>query len=162
MNKKGKIRLWSFITNGNKRSSECRMCSQNFPEYFLSASIMVKETTEKFQFYFKIYHWRKKDRLRVELPEETADISWFTTGFPAKWRHSVEISTLFTCHYPELGSAYDGLSQTKFASGNAKHYPVLRSDASTVWNFYSRSSDVISQGNHWCGKSTVFSGYLLN
>ena len=101
---------------------------------------------------------RKKDRLR----EETADISWFTTGFPAKWRHSVEISTLFTCHYPELGSAYDGLSQTKFASGNAKHYPVLRSDASTVWNFYSRSSDVISQGNHWCGKSTVFSGYLLN
>ena len=46
------------------------MCSQNFPEYFLSASIMVKETTEKVQFYFEIYRV-KKDRLR----EETADIS---------------------------------------------------------------------------------------
>ena len=101
---------------------------------------------------------RKKDRLRVELPEETADISWFTTGFPAKWRHSVEISTLFTCHYPELGSAYDGLSQTKFASGNAKHYPVLRSDALT--SFRRETIGVVSrpfsQATYWISTLTVY------
>ena len=31
----------------------------------------------------------------------------------------------------------------KFASSNQKHYPDLSSDASSVWNFCARSSDVI-------------------
>ena len=32
---------------------------------------------------------------------------------------------------------------------NQKHNPDLGSDMSTVWNFCSRSSDVISLGNQW-------------
>ena len=45
---------------------------------------------------------------------------------------------------------------------NQKHYPDLGIGTSTVWNFCSHFSDVISQGNQWwCWKmSAVFSGYL--
>ena len=32
---------------------------------------------------------------------------------------------------------------------NQKHYPDLGSDTSSVWNFWARSSDVISQENRW-------------
>ena len=47
-------------------------------------------------------------------------------------------------------------------STNQKHYPELGIGTSTVWNFCSHFSDVISQGNQWwCWKmSAVFSGYL--
>ena len=38
----------------------------------------------------------------------------------------------------------------KFASTNQKHYPDLRSDASSVWIFCARFSDVVSQENRWC------------
>ena len=37
----------------------------------------------------------------------------------------------------------------KFSSTNQKHYPDTGSDASLVWNFCSRFSDVISRGNQW-------------
>ena len=37
----------------------------------------------------------------------------------------------------------------KRASANQKHYPVLGSDASLVWNFCARFSDAISRGNRW-------------
>ena len=47
---------------------------------------------------------------------------------------------------------------------NQKHYPDLVSDASSVWNFCARFSDVISRGN-WCGwcreMSDDFSGWGL-
>ena len=45
---------------------------------------------------------------------------------------------------------------------NQKHYPDLCIGTSTVWNFCSHISDVISQGNQWwCWKmSAVLSGYL--
>ena len=33
----------------------------------------------------------------------------------------------------------------KIVSSNQKHYPVLDSDTSSVWNFYARFSDVISR-----------------
>ena len=48
-------------------------------------------------------------------------------------------------------------------STNQKHYPELGIGTSTVWNFCSHFSDVISQGNQWwCWKmSAVFSGYLM-
>jgi len=46
---------------------------------------------------------------------------------------------------------------------NQKHYPNLGSEASSVWNFCTRFSDVILRGNQcwrWRRKiSTVFSGY---
>ena len=45
---------------------------------------------------------------------------------------------------------------------NQKHHPDLGIGTSSVWNFCSHFSDVISQGNQWwCWKmSAVFSGYL--
>ena len=48
-----------------------------------------------------------------------------------------------TCHYPDLGivCVSDWLTQI---SANQKHYPDLGSDASSVWNFFARFSDVIS------------------
>ena len=132
------------------------MCSRNFPEYFLSASIMVKETTEKVQFYFEIHHEKRTGYVLNCLRKQP---TFHDSPLVFQPNDVCRNSTLFTCHYPVL---YDRLSQTKFASANEKQYPVLRSDTSPVWTFSSRSSDVISQGNHWCGKSTVFSGYLLN
>ena len=39
-----------------------------------------------------------------------------------------------------------GRVTTKFASTNQKHNPDLGSEESTVWNFCSRFSDVISRG----------------
>ena len=47
----------------------------------------------------------------------------------------------------------------KFASSNQKHNPDLGGDASSVWNFYTRSFDFISRGNQrWrCQMSAVFS-----
>ena len=49
-----------------------------------------------------------------------------------------------TRHYPDLGSR---LVEPSFPRGatNQKHYPDLGSDTSSVWIFYSRSSDVISR-----------------
>ena len=35
-------------------------------------------------------------------------------------------------------------------SSHQKHYPDMGSDASSVWNFCGRSSQVISQGNRKC------------
>ena len=37
----------------------------------------------------------------------------------------------------------------KFVLTNQKHNPYLSSDASSVWNFCARFSDVISRGNLW-------------
>ena len=49
----------------------------------------------------------------------------------------------------------------KFTSTNQKHYPDLGSDASSVWNFCARFSDVISLANQWWRRqmSAIFSGY---
>ena len=53
---------------------------------------------------------------------------------------------------------YDRLSQTKFASANEKHYPVLLSDTSPVsLNFYSRSSDEGDMGVYGIAVSGFFS-----
>ena len=49
-----------------------------------------------------------------------------------------------TCHYPDLGivCVSDWLMQI---SANQMRYPDLGSDASAVWNFFARFSDVISR-----------------
>ena len=53
------------------------------------------------------------------------------------------------------------VSRGKFASANHMHLPDLGSDASSVWNFCARFSDVISRGNQWwrCEMLVVFSGW---
>ena len=46
-------------------------------------------------------------------------------------------------------------------STNEKRYPDLGTDTSSVWNFCTRFSNVISRGNQWWRRemSAVFSGY---
>ena len=86
-----------------------------------------------------------------------------TTGFSAKWRleMTAEISywrhrvttqiwvVLLIAIFPQLTT-------------NQKHYPYQGICTSTVRNFCSHFTDVISQGNQWCcwKMSAVFSGYL--
>lgn len=54
-----------------------------------------------------------------------------------------------------------GRSRGNFASTNQKHYPDLGSDGSSVWNFCTLSSDVISRGKRLWRREmpAVFSGY---
>ena len=56
------------------------------------------------------------------------------------------------------------ISWSKFSRGttNQKYFTALGSDASSVWNFRARVSDVISWGNQWRRRemSAVFSGYV--
>ena len=65
-----------------------------------------------------------------------------TKGFPVKWRLRNEHrnSVLMMHHYPDLGSASDFTSSMT----NQKHYQDLGCDASSVWNFCIRFSDIIS------------------
>ena len=52
----------------------------------------------------------------------------------------------------------------RFVSSNQKHYRPLGSDASSVWSFCARFSNVISWGNQWwCREiSALFSVYLMS
>ena len=50
-------------------------------------------------------------------------------------------------HYPDLGSTSDWWRQ--IFNQSEEYYPDLGSDTSSVWNFCSRFSDVISTGNQW-------------
>ena len=70
-----------------------------------------------------------------------------TTGFPAKWhlRNERRNSILMTRQHPHLGSASDWSCRVG-NSTNQKHYPELGSDASSLWNFWARFSDVICVG----------------
>ena len=69
---------------------------------------------------------------------------------------------MMTRHYPDLGSASDWL-EPEFPrdTTNQKHYLDLGSDASSVWNFCARYSDVVLRGLKWRTRETsaVFSGY---
>ena len=63
------------------------------------------------------------------------------------WETSAELP-LMTCYYPELISASDwSCGVGHFFSTNRKHYADLGRDASPVWNFCARFSDIISRGN---------------
>ena len=66
-----------------------------------------------------------------------------TTGFHAKWRlrNKRRNSMLMTCHYPELGIKCFWLVE----AARPINHPDLCSDASSVWNFCARFSDVISR-----------------
>ena len=91
-----------------------------------------------------------------------------TTGCPVKWHlrneHRncmpmyVELPTsgLYFCLY---------MPQRKFTSTNQKHFPDLRNDASSEWNFCTHSPGLASQWytmyQCWsCEMSAVFSGYI--
>ena len=75
------------------------------------------------------------------------------TGFPMKWhlRNERRKSILMVCHYPDLAVLLmiGRTTRGKFASISQKHYPDLGSDFSSVWNFCTFFSDLISRGNQW-------------
>ena len=74
---------------------------------------------------------------------------WETTAeIPYWWRITTQIWVVLL------------IGWSKFWT-NQTHYPDLGGDASSVWNFCSRFSDVISWGNQWWRRemSAVFSGY---
>ena len=77
----------------------------------------------------------------------------FSTGFPTKWRlrNVRRNSILMTCHYTELGTAFDWLKQVSVAARPIRSTNLIWvvADTSSEWNFYARSSDVISRGNQW-------------
>ena len=52
--------------------------------------------------------------------------------------------------------------EAKFQPIRSRHYPDLGSDASSVWNFRTHSTDFISWGNQWwlCALLAVLSGEL--
>ena len=54
---------------------------------------------------------------------------------PFSWHVTIQIWVVFLVGW-------------KFGLCNQKHYPYLSSDTSSVWNFCTRFSDVISRGNH--------------
>ena len=70
------------------------------------------------------------DSLRKQPTFRDATTGLFTKRRPRNERKN---STLMTCNCPT----------------NQKHYPDLGSDASSVWFFCARFSDVISRGNQW-------------
>ena len=78
------------------------MSSRSFPEYFLSASIMVKETTEKVQFYFEIHHEKKTGYVLNCLRKQ---LTFHDSTLVSQLNDVCRNSTLLTCHYPYLGSA---------------------------------------------------------
>ena len=70
-----------------------------------------------------------------------------TNGFPAKWRlRNERRNSILMTRY--LGSASDWLRQiSQSGTTNQKQHPDLRSDASSVWNFFTCLSDVFSREN---------------
>ena len=84
--------------------------------------------------------------------EKTADISrrhhWFAREMTSeKWAQKLHTDG---ASLPGSGSCF-WLAEANFPCGttNQKHYPELDSDASSVWNFCARFSDVIWRGNQW-------------
>ena len=72
-------------------------------------------------------------------PRKTADISR-----RHHWRNDVPEKRVQKFHTDWLV-----VPRENFALTNRKHYPEVGSDTSSVWNFFSRCSDVISPGNQW-------------
>ena len=68
---------------------------------------------------------------------------------PCWWRVTTQILVVFLI----------GRAAREIWSANQKHYPDLDSVTSSVWHFCSRSSDVISRGNHQLRReiSAIFS-----
>ena len=86
-----------------------------------------------------IHHFSSLETCQSVAWENSRHLATLPLVSPPKWRLRNEHrnSILMTHHYPDLGS-----------------------DASSVWNFCARFSDVISQESQWWGRKmlAVFSG----
>ena len=79
-------------------------------------------------------------------PEKKADISQRHHWFPREMTSEKRTQKFHTADasLPRSGSSFWLVVPRKnFPSTNQKHYPDLGSDASSVWNFWARFSDVI-------------------
>ena len=74
-----------------------------------------------------------------------------TTGFPARWRLRNERRNSILMGVTTQIWVETLIGWIKFPTGktNQKRYPDLGSDASSVWTFCARSSDVIWRENQW-------------
>ena len=84
------------------------------------------------------------------------------TGFHVNWRLSNKCSSsiLMTHHYLPGQCYWSAKANFPLGTTNQKHYPLLSSDMSSVWNVCAIYSDVILRGNQWWRRkmSAVFSG----
>ena len=92
-------------------------------------------------------HWQKWNSTLIKKPT----FGNATTGFPPNniWETSTEISYWWRVTIQIWVVLLIGRPRGKFDSTNQKHYPGLGSDASSVWNFCARLSDVIWWGSQW-------------
>ena len=124
------------------------------PIKIIALTFQVKNSTVKDWTFFE--NMRKHFNLNLAL------VVVLVLKAKALWRlrNERKNSIQMMHHYPDLGRASDWLNQ--FVA-NQMLYPDLGSDASSVWNFCTRFSDVITPGNQWwCRKmSAVLSGYLF-
>ena len=73
-----------------------------------------------------------------------------TTGLSTKWRlKQRRNSILITCHYPDRGSASDWSCRVGKLIQPIRNTTQIWVDASSVWNFCARFSDVIWRGKQW-------------
>ena len=99
------------------------------------------QSLEGFQIPWDVFQIPKQARISL------AWVGDATTGFSAKWRLRNERrnSILMPRHYPDLGSASDRSCRV----GNLIQPIRSTTQASSVWNFCSRFSDVIWRENQW-------------
>ena len=83
-------------------------------------------------------------------PEKKADKSQRHNRFPREMTSEERLQKFsllqMTCHYPDLGSASDWLKQSSLMARPIRRTTQMGGETSSVWNFCSRSSDVISRG----------------
>ena len=90
----------------------------------------VKKQMRLFAFILRHYHWFPGEMTSQKRMQKT---------------HTDDVSL------PRSRSTSDDfvVPYVKFTSTYQKHYPDLGSDASSVWNFCTFFSDLISRGNQW-------------
>ena len=113
-----------------KREESSLQSLSLFLEFFTSPRSLLSEGPEQASV-------RKRPTFRNVTTGFPRNDVWETNAeIPFWWRDSTKIWVVLLIGW-------------KFSSTNQKHYPDLGSDASSVWNFCTRFSNVISRGNQW-------------
>ena len=121
--------------------------------------------TTRYKVYPKQMNIKKSRKIASLQPEKIADIWRRYHWFPRQMKSEKRAQEFHTddASLTRSGQCFR-LAESNFPSGttNQKHYPDQGSDASLVWNFCARFSDVIQRENQ-CQRrrmSAVFSGYI--